>query len=125
MEEFEKLLEIVERLNGPDGCPWDREQTFQSLRPYLLEEMDELVEAIDDDSTSGIVEEMGDVFFQMVFLSKLGEKSGRFNLRDVVRTVSEKLIRRHPHVFGGAEAKDADEALAHWKRVKAEEKKDP
>lgn len=124
MKEFEKLVEITDTLNGPKGCPWDKEQTFQSLRPYVLEEAHELLEAIDEDSTEGMVEELGDILFQIVFFGKLGEKSGRFNLQEVARKVGEKLIRRHPHVFGDAEAEDASEVIHHWERVKAEEKKE-
>ncbi|WP_194847067.1 MazG family protein [Candidatus Neptunochlamydia vexilliferae] len=124
MKEFEKLVEITDTLNGPKGCPWDKEQTFQSLRPHVLEEVHELLEAIDEDSTEGMVEELGDILFQIVFFGKLGEKSGRFNLQEVARKVGEKLIRRHPHVFGDAEAKDASEVIHHWERVKAEEKKE-
>lgn len=124
MDAFDRLVEIGDRLHGPDGCPWDKEQTFESLRPHVLEEAHELLEAVDEDSTEGMVEELGDVLFQIIFYGRLGEKSGRFTLRDVIERVSEKLIRRHPHVFGEIEVKDADEVIHHWERVKAEEKKE-
>lgn len=124
MEEFNELVDIVETLNGPEGCPWDRKQTFQSLRPHVLEEVHELLEAIDADDSEGMVEELGDVFFQMLFFGKIGEKTGRFSLKDIISNVSEKLVRRHPHVFGDIEVNDADEVIHHWERVKAEEKKD-
>lgn len=124
MEAFDKLVEIADTLHGPSGCPWDKEQTFQSLRPHVLEEAHELLEAIDDDDTVGMVEELGDVLFHIIFFSKLGEKTGRFTLEDIVSVVSEKLIRRHPHVFGDLKVEDADEVLLHWERIKAEEKKE-
>jgi len=124
MEEFDELKEICDTLHGPDGCPWDKKQTFQSLRPHLLEETHELLEAVDEDDTEKMVEELGDVLFEIVFYAKLGEVSGRFTLKDVIRTVSEKLIRRHPHVFGELSVEDADEVVHHWERIKKLEKKE-
>ncbi len=124
MKEFDRLVEITDTLHGPKGCPWDKEQTFQSLRPYVLEEAHELLEAIDEDATEGMVEELGDILFQMIFFGKLGEKSGRFTLQEVAQKVGDKLIRRHPHVFGDVEVKDSSEVIHHWERVKAEEKKE-
>lgn len=124
MEEFNELVDIADALHGPDGCPWDKKQTFQSLRPHVLEEVHELLEAIDDDDAKGMVEELGDILFQIIFFAKLGEKSKRYSLQDIITTVSEKLVRRHPHVFGELEVKDADEVVHHWERVKAEEKKE-
>lgn len=122
MEEFDELKDICDALHGPDGCPWDKKQTFQSLRPHLLEETHELLEAVDEDDTDKMVEELGDVLFEVVFYAKLGEKSGRFTLQDVVKTVSEKLIRRHPHVFGDLAIENADEVIHHWERIKKLEK---
>ncbi|MCB1110843.1 MAG: MazG family protein [Chlamydiia bacterium] len=124
MEEFDELVEIADELHGPNGCPWDKKQTFQSLRPHVLEEVHELLEAIDDDDAKGMVEELGDVLFQIIFFAKLGEKTKRFTLEDIITTVSEKLVRRHPHVFGDIEVESADEVVHHWERVKAEEKKE-
>lgn len=124
MEEFDRLVEIGDILHGPNGCPWDKKQTFESLRPHTLEEVHELLEAVDEDSTVGMVEELGDVLFQIIFYAKLGEKSDRFTLKDVIEKIIEKLIRRHPHVFGDTEVKDADEVLHHWELIKAEEKKE-
>jgi MazG family protein len=124
MEEFDELVEIADILHGPDGCPWDRKQTFQSLRPHILEEVHELLEAVDDDDAEGMVEELGDVLFQIIFYGKLGEKNKRFSLEDIITTVSEKLVRRHPHVFGDVEVKNADEVVHHWEKAKAEEKKE-
>ena len=124
MEEFDELVEIADILHGPDGRPWDRKQTFQSLRPHILEEVHELLEAVDDDDAEGMVEELGDVLFQIIFYGKLGEKNKRFSLEDIITTVSEKLVRRHPHVFGDVEVKNADEVVHHWEKAKAEEKKE-
>ncbi len=124
MEEFNKLIEIGEVLHGPNGCPWDKEQTFQSLRPHVLEEVHELLEAIDGDDSVGMVEELGDLLFQILFFGKLGEKTGRYNLKDIILVVSEKLVRRHPHVFGEVKVENADEVIDHWERVKGEEKKE-
>ena len=124
MEEFDELKDICDVLHGPDGCPWDKKQTFQSLRPHLLEETHELLEAVDEDDTDKMVEELGDVLFEIIFYAKLGEKSGRFTIQDVIKTVSEKLIRRHPHVFGDLAVDDADEVVHHWERIKKLEKKE-
>ena len=124
MEEFDELVDIADILHGPDGCPWDQKQTFQSCRPHILEEVHELLEAVDDDDTKGMVEELGDVLFQIIFYAKLGEKTKRFSLEEIITAVSEKLVRRHPHVFEDVELKDADEVVYHWEKAKAEEKKE-
>ena len=124
MKEFDKLIEIGNALHGPNGCPWDKKQTFQSLRPHILEEVYELLDAIDDNDSKGMVEELGDILFQILFFAKLGEKSKRFVLKDIIEIVSEKLIRRHPHVFGDAKAETSEEVIHHWERVKKEEKKE-
>ncbi len=123
MKEFDELVDIADALHGPSGCLWDKEQTFQSLRPHVLEEVHELLEAIDDDDAKGMVEELGDVLFQILFFAKLGEKSSRYNLKDIIEVVSEKLIRRHPHVFGDVKVENSEEVIHHWERVKKEEKK--
>ena len=122
MKAFDDLKKICDTLHGPDGCPWDKKQTFQSLRPHLLEEAHELLEAVDEDDTEKMVEELGDVLFEIIFYAKLGEISKRFTLEDVIKTVSEKLIRRHPHVFGDLKVEDADEVVHHWERIKKLEK---
>ncbi|QVL57157.1 MAG: MazG family protein [Simkaniaceae bacterium] len=124
MKEFDRLIEIADTLHGPNGCPWDKKQTFQSLRPHVLEEVYELLEAIDDDDAKGMVEELGDILFQILFFAKLGEKSKRFSLKDIVEVVSEKLVRRHPHVFGDIKVETSEEVIHHWERVKKEEKKE-
>ncbi|MCP5506223.1 MAG: MazG family protein [Chlamydiales bacterium] len=123
MREFDELIDIADCLHGPNGCPWDKKQTFQSLRPHVLEEVHELLDAIDDDDAKGMAEELGDLLFQILFFAKLGEKSNRYTLKEIITTVAEKLVRRHPHVFGDAEAKTPDEVVHHWERVKKEEKK--
>lgn len=123
MKEFDELVDIADALHGPNGCPWDKKQTFQSLRPHVLEEVHELLDAIDEDDAKGMAEELGDILFQILFFAKLGDKANRYTLQEIITTVAEKLVRRHPHVFGDAEAKTPDEVVHHWERVKKEEKK--
>lgn len=123
MKTFDELIEIAETLQGPEGCPWDKKQTFQSLKPYVLEEAHELLEALDADDAEMMVEELGDVLFQVVFFGTLGEKTGRFTLEDVIQSVCEKLVRRHPHVFGTDKVDSSDDVVKHWERIKSEEKK--
>jgi MazG family protein len=121
-EKFEKLVEVMDRLRGPGGCPWDREQTWESLRGYLLEECHEAVAALDSGDRPEICEELGDILLQVAFLSRLAQEEGAFTARDVVRGIVEKMIRRHPHVFGDEQADDAEQVLRHWERIKKEEK---
>ncbi|MDR0411539.1 MAG: nucleoside triphosphate pyrophosphohydrolase [Treponema sp.] len=118
---FRGLYDIVVRLRAPDGCPWDREQTPSSLRGDLIEETYECVEAIDQGDAAHIKEELGDVFLLAVMLSYMHEQEGLFSLSDVLAGVSEKLIRRHPHVFSGVEVKDSAEVLRNWARIKVEQ----
>lgn len=126
MEEFKELIRVADRLLGPDGCPWDREQTFFTLQPYLLEETHELIEAIDMENPSKISEELGDVLYALIFIAKLGEKETSFTLADAIRSVVEKLIRRHPHVFGNKKISSTDEVVSQWEEVKKKEgKKSP
>lgn len=126
MEEFKKLLTIADQLLGPEGCPWDREQTFFTLQPYLLEETHELIEAIDLKNPSKISEELGDVLYALIFIAKLGEKEAAFTLPDSIRSVSEKLIRRHPHVFGDKKISSTEDVVDNWEEVKKKEgKKSP
>lgn len=122
MHEFEELLKITDRLLGPDGCPWDQVQTLQSLRSSVLEETCELIEAIDLDDNAHIREELGDFFFNAVFFCKIAEKEKRFKIEEVLKEVVEKLIRRHPHVFGSSKINDLDAAKKQWEMIKAEEK---
>ena len=118
----QSLAEVVAHLRAPDGCPWDREQTHQSLRPYLLEEAHEAVAAIDADDPEALAEELGDVLLQVVLHSQLAVEAGDFGLADVVRHITEKLVRRHPHVFGDVQADTPAEVLKNWDALKAEEK---
>lgn len=124
MDPFKNLLAIVDKLLSPEGCPWDREQTFFNLQPYLLEEVHELLEAIDAMEGPKISEELGDVLYTLIFIAKLGEKQGLFTLNDSIRTLSEKLVRRHPHVFGSVKAETSEEIVKNWETIKKGEFKD-
>ena len=117
------LIRVMARLRADGGCPWDREQTWRSLRRYVLEEAHELVEAVDRDDPDAVLEECGDLLLEVVFVAQIAHEEGRFGMAEVARGITAKLIRRHPHVFGGqAPAADADEALASWEEIKAREK---
>jgi len=118
---FVSLLSLMARLRGEGGCPWDREQTRASLKPYLLEETYEVLEAIDEGSRDHIVEELGDLLFQVVFHCQLGAEAGEFTMEDVIERLCTKMTRRHPHVFGDRVVSDAREALAQWEQIKREE----
>jgi tetrapyrrole methylase family protein/MazG family protein len=110
------------KLRGPDGCPWDREQTMGSLRPFILEEAYELVEAIGQGRTQAVREELGDLLLEVVFVNQIAEEDRSFTMSDVVRGIHDKLVRRHPHVFESEPAESADHALERWEDVKAREK---
>jgi tetrapyrrole methylase family protein/MazG family protein/ATP diphosphatase len=118
-----RLVAVMRRLLEPDGCPWDREQTFESLRKYALEEACEVIDAIDSGDRKALREELGDLLLQVVFQAELGRREGSFGIDDVVSGIVEKLVHRHPHVFGDMDAKDADEVLRNWEKLKAIEKK--
>jgi MazG family protein len=118
---FEALLSLMGRLRGDGGCPWDREQTRASLRPYLIEETYEALEALDEGQTEHIVEELGDVLFQVVFHSQIALEQGEFTMAEVLQAVLRKMTSRHPHVFGDAQVTDAREALHQWERIKRAE----
>ncbi|MET0849965.1 MAG: nucleoside triphosphate pyrophosphohydrolase [Candidatus Rokuibacteriota bacterium] len=120
---FESLLSIMARLRGDGGCPWDREQTRESLKPYLIEEAYEVLDAIDSGTRAGLAEELGDLLFQVVFHSQVASEQGEFAMRDVLAQLCDKMIRRHPHVFAGAPVADARAALAQWERIKQDEGK--
>jgi XTP/dITP diphosphohydrolase/tetrapyrrole methylase family protein/MazG family protein len=123
VSEIQRLREIVAKLRAPDGCPWDIEQTHQSLSCCLVEETSEVLETIDNEDMPAMREELGDLLLQVVMHSQIAEESESFDLEDVAREINEKLIRRHPHVFGeGAELESADEVLARWDEIKAAEK---
>jgi MazG family protein len=117
-----RLVGVMQRLLAPDGCPWDREQSFETLRKYALEEACEVIDAIDSGDRKAIREELGDLLLQIVFQAELGRREGAFAIDDVVSGIVEKLVHRHPHVFGDLDAKDADEVLRNWEKIKAKEK---
>jgi tetrapyrrole methylase family protein/MazG family protein len=121
-KKFEELVEIVEKLRAPDGCPWDREQTNQSLLPYFIEEVYELIESVDEENWETVKEELGDLLLHMVFQASIGEDEGKFKLADSLTNVNEKLVRRHPHVFGNAKADAAFHAKQNWEAQKHKEK---
>lgn len=119
---FERLVSIMRTLLGPQGCPWDREQTPATLKPYLIEEIYEVCESIDRGDAAALREELGDVLMHIVFLSLLAEQSGQFRLPEVIDGVADKMVKRHPHVFGEARLETADEVVDQWERIKAEER---
>jgi MazG family protein len=121
-EVIDRLLGIVDRLRGPDGCPWDREQTLDSLKPGLIEEAYEVIDAIDDGKKADLKEELGDLLLQIVMQSRICEESGDFAFSDVVSSVADKLVRRHPHVFGEAEVAGSGEVLRNWDAIKKAER---
>jgi XTP/dITP diphosphohydrolase/tetrapyrrole methylase family protein/MazG family protein/ATP diphosphatase len=119
---FQELAEVMRKLRSPGGCPWDREQTFETLRTYIIEESYELVEAITNENISEILEECGDLLLQPVFVSAIAEEKGLFSLADVIDTLREKLVRRHPHVFGDVSVRNSDDVLKNWENIKTDEK---
>ena len=121
-EKLRKLVELMAHLRGPEGCPWDREQDYDTLKGLLLEEAYEVIDAVTERDFSGLEDELGDLLFQVVFYSRLAEEEGRFDINDVIEGVHAKLIRRHPHVFGEVRASNADEALKSWLKVKERER---
>ena len=123
-DRFDSLLLLMARLRSEGGCPWDREQTRTSLQPYLLEEAYEVLSAIDEGSTDHLVEELGDLLFQIVFHCQIASEQGEFTMADVIGRLTDKMTRRHPHVFGDRVVADAREALTQWERIKHREKDD-
>lgn len=119
---LEELIDVVAKLRAPDGCPWDREQTHTSLRPNMLEEAYEAVDAIDENDMAHLREELGDVLLQVLLHSQIASESNEFTLDDVAKELKEKLIHRHPHVFGTAKINSADDVLKTWDKLKSEEK---
>jgi MazG family protein len=120
---FEHLVKLQARLRAPDGCPWDREQTHATLRTYLIEEAYEVLDALESGSDAKFAEELGDLLLQVVFHAQIATEQGRFTAADVIREIHEKMVRRHPHVFGEKRANDAAEVLKSWEQIKAEERK--
>jgi tetrapyrrole methylase family protein/MazG family protein/ATP diphosphatase len=119
---YPALVKVMERLLAPDGCPWDREQTPQTLRRYVLEEACEVIDAIDSGNSDEVCDELGDLSLQVAFLAALGKKNGQFGPDDVIRAIVEKLVRRHPHVFGDVNVANADEVVTNWNQIKVQEK---
>jgi MazG family protein len=119
---FEKLVEIMSTLRGPNGCPWDKEQDFNTLKPMLVEEVYEVLEAIDLKDFDGVSEELGDLLLHIVFQAQLGKEQHTFDINTVIQKICDKLIRRHPHVFGDQEAGTSAEVIKNWEAIKAEEK---
>lgn len=122
-EWFERLVAVQARLRAPNGCPWDREQTHESLRTYLIEEAYEVLEALESENDAKFVEEMGDLLLQIVFHSQIAQEGSRFSISDVIREIHDKMIRRHPHVFGESRVKDSAEVLRNWEQIKTEERR--
>src|SRR4051812_12545911 len=121
-EKFERLVEIMATLRGPNGCPWDKKQDFNSLKPMLVEEVYEVLEAIENNDFQGLAEELGDLLLHVVFHAQLGKEAGQFDVDTVIGEISEKLVRRHPHVFGNETAGTPEEVIRNWEAIKAKEK---
>src|SRR6059036_3113734 len=122
-ERFERAVEIMERLRAPGGCPWDREQTFDTIKPFTLEETYEVLDAIDRRAWSELAEELGDFILQAVFHAQMASEQKLFAIEDALDAINQKLIRRHPHIFGEQSAESAGDVLRIWGEVKAAEKK--
>ncbi len=123
-EKFAELVEVMARLRAPGGCPWDRKQTFETIKPYLLEEAYEVMDAIDREDWRGLAEELGDLLLQPVFFAEMAAEKGLFSVADSLDAINQKLVRRHPHVFGDAQADTPEEVLVRWNEIKKQEKAD-
>src|SRR5215510_19934 len=121
-ERFDRLVEIMTTLRGPNGCPWDKQQDFSSLKPMLVEEVYEVLEAIDNEDYDGLAEELGDLLLHVVFHVQLGKEASQFDINTVIEKISDKLIRRYSHVFGNESASTPEEVIKNWEAIKAEEK---
>lgn len=124
LQSFYELVRVMERLRAENGCPWDRKQTHESLKPCLIEETYEVISAIDSGNDDELKEELGDLLLQIVFHAQIAKEEGRFDIDDVAKTIVEKLIRRHPHVFGDVKVSGSDEVLQNWEKIKKEEGKE-
>lgn len=122
LPETRRLLEIMARLRGPDGCPWDAEQTLESLKPYLVEECGEVLEAIETGDPHRLEDELGDLLLQVVFQCEITRERGEFGFEDVARRISDKLVRRHPHVFEDVDVRGADDVVRNWDEIKQQER---
>lgn len=121
-DKFEELVKVMARLRAPGGCPWDRKQTFDTIKPYLLEETYEVMDAIDRRDWNGLAEELGDLLLQPVFFAEMAAERGLFTIADSLDAINQKLIRRHPHVFAGASAETPEDVKQRWEEIKREEK---
>ena len=119
---FETLVELIRYLRGPDGCPWDKEQTHLSMRDSMLQECYEALEAVDENNTAKLCEELGDLLCQIVFQAQIAAENGDFDIGGVISSITTKLIRRHPHIFGNTEVENSKEVLANWEKIKREER---
>src|SRR5580700_10603485 len=122
---FARLVEIMARLRAPGGCPWDREQSFDTIKPYLLEETYEVLDAIDSRDWEGLAEELGDLLLQSVFFAQMASEEGKFDIADSLNAINSKLVRRHPHVFGDGEARTSDDVKRFCDETEATEKPRP
>jgi tetrapyrrole methylase family protein/MazG family protein len=123
VDKFNELIEIMAKLRAPQGCPWDKKQTRESLKPFLVEETYEVLEAIEEADPEMIKEELGDLLFQIVFHCQVAKELGQFDISDVIDSISQKMIARHPHVFGNTSLKTESEVLVHWEKQKKREGK--
>src|SRR4051794_3143325 len=115
---FEQLVQLMTTLRGPQGCPWDRKQTLETLKPFVIEESYEVVDAIDRQDREDLKEELGDFLLQAVFIAELTREEGSFDINDSITAIHDKLVRRHPHVFADVEANDAEQVLVNWEKQK-------
>ncbi|MCX5870127.1 MAG: nucleotide pyrophosphohydrolase [Deltaproteobacteria bacterium] len=119
---FSLLLHTIRSLLGPEGCPWDQKQTILSLKKYFVEEFAEIITAIDNNDPDNLCEELGDMLFLVILMAEINKKNGTFTLRDILRNINEKMIRRHPHVFAGGEKGTVEELEQQWRAIKSQEK---
>ena len=120
---FDELVNLMTKLRGPDGCPWDRKQSLPDLKPFVIEEAYEVVDAIDRDDRRALMEEIGDLLLESVFIAEITREEGSFDVYDSITAIHDKLVRRHPHVFADVEADDAEQVLVNWEKLKNEERK--
>lgn len=120
---FEDLVKLMTTLRGPDGCPWDRKQALPDLKPYVIEEAYEVVDAIDRDDRAALLEEVGDLLLEAVFIAEITREEGTFDVYDSITAIHDKLVRRHPHVFADVKADDAEQVLVNWEKLKSDERK--
>src|SRR6478672_13492104 len=120
---FDELVNLMKTLRGPEGCPWDRKQNLADLKPFVIEEAYEVVDAIDRDDRKALMEEVGDLLLESVFIAEITRDEGSFDVYDSITAIHDKLVRRHPHVFGDVEANDAEQVLVNWEKLKRDERK--